>query len=318
MKIIRGISSLRSCQKAGAGFPGGTVVTAGAFDGVHKGHQAVLETVVKRAAKLGVPSVVLTLEPLPREYFKPLLAPPRLMSLREKAESLRALGIDYLLVLKFDEQLRRVDAKKFARDIFVEQLKCRHMIIGDDFQFGRDADGDLDLLIAIGKDHGFEVEAAETFSMGGERVSSSRIRNALEASRFDEVEELLGRPYTISGKVVYGQQLGRELGVPTANIELHRLRTALAGVYTAEVKIAGENLWRAGVANVGVRPTVDDSIKAILEVHLLDYEGELYGKRLQVRFCSRIRDEKKFDSLDELKQQIHEDLNTARRSFGGT
>lgn len=319
MELIRGIHNLQTTfARSTVLSESGVVLSVGAFDGLHRGHQAVLSHVVDVAKQLGLPSVVMTLEPLPREYFAPLLAPARLMSFREKFEGLTRLGIDCVFVVTFNDFIRNIEATPFVKDVFVKGLRCKHIVVGDDFRFGRDEGGDFDLLSRLAKTYGYTVEATETQLFENERVSSTRIRQLLENADFAMAEKLLGRPYSISGKVVYGQQLGRTFDVPTANVELHRLRAAMSGVYAAEVLISGEALWRSAVANVGTRPTVDDSIKAILEVHLLDFSGDLYGKRIQVRFRHKIREEQKFDSIDTLKTRIHDDLENARRWFGLT
>lgn len=322
VELVRGIHNLKDRHRRTKDGVEGTVLTIGAFDGLHRGHRAVLEHLRLRAEQAALPSVVVTLEPLPREYFSPLDAPPRLMSFREKCEGLAELGINTVLMVRFNDKMRNMEATEFIEHVFVEGLSARHIVVGDDLRFGRDGGGDFDLLEGLALKHNFTVEDTSTLALEGQRVSSTRIRQLLEAGDFDEAELLLGRPYSISGKVVYGQQLGRTLGTPTANVELHRLRTAMSGVYAVEVQIqsagnikSAEAPWLPGVANVGCRPTVNDSIKAILEVHLLDFSGDLYGKRISVRFRNKIREEQKFASLDLLKEQIHRDVDTARTFF---
>jgi len=320
VELIRGIHNLqaRHRQPVGGGAQEGTVLTIGAFDGLHRGHRAVLQHLVARARQVGLPSVVVTLEPLPREYFAPLDAPPRLMSLREKIEGLSELGVDRVLVVRFDDSMRNREAVDFIEAIFVDGLRARHIVVGDDLRFGRDGGGDFALLNRLARRHDFVVEDTARLCCDQQRVSSTRIRQQLEAGQFAVAQSLLGRPYTIAGKVVYGQQLGRQLGAPTANVELHRLRTAMAGVYAVQVQCHASDApttWWPAVANVGTRPTVDDSIRAILEVHLLDFDGDLYGQRICVRFCQKIRDEEKFVSLEALQQQIHRDIKTARDYF---
>jgi len=322
VELIRGLYNLKQISNTGNSAAdsrrstAGAVLTVGAFDGLHRGHQTVLNHVVAMAAKRNVKSIVLTLDPLPREFFFPLLAPPRLMSFREKFEGLQALGIDYMLLIKFDEKLRNVEASEFIDDIFVNRLKVGHVVIGDDFHFGHDGKGDYNLLKKAGAADSFTVESTSTIqSVDGGRVSSSRIRDLLQNADFKMAEKLLGRPYSISGKVVYGQQLASRLGVPTANVELHRLRAAMSGVYATEAQVQGEQEWWPGVANVGTRPTINDRTKAILEVHMLGYTDNLYGRRITVRFRHKIRDEQKFDSIDALKLQIHQDIDYARQWF---
>lgn len=322
MRIIRGLHNLGSHRSA---FSGGSVATLGAFDGLHLGHRAVLDQLLREARKRELPSVVVILEPLPREYFAPLKAPARLMSLREKAEGLAKLGIDYLLVVRFDARLRNMEADAFSQRVFVDGLNVALLIMGDDTHFGRGGEGDIESLRKFASLRSFEVVSTDTLLLEGERVSSSRIRELLEKGDFSAAERLLGRPYSISGKVIYGRQLGRTIGASTANIALHRLRAAMAGVYAVEVaQRAGvsaspaqmQREWYRGVANVGTRPTVNESIQAILEVHLLDFDGDLYGARLDVRFRHRLRDEQRFETLELLQEQIKRDINSARQWFG--
>lgn len=307
MELIRGLHNLRPRHL-------GCVATIGAFDGVHRGHQAVIGQLLEKSAELGLPSVVIVFEPLPREYFAPLNAPARLSSFREKFEALAALGVDRVLRIRFTEHLQTMSAQDFIDAIFVKGLAVAHVVLGDDFRFGNDREGDFQLLAAQGERYGFDVKPTATCMSGGERVSSTRIREALDIAEFDLAEDLLGKPFSIAGKVVYGRQLGRSLGFPTANMELHRLRAPLSGVYTVEVFGAGLNRAR-GVANVGTRPTVNESIKANLEVHLLDRDIDLYGQRIEVVFRHKLREELKFDSIDELKENIARDVDNARTWF---
>lgn len=306
MELIRGLHNIRPHHK-------GCVATIGAFDGVHRGHQAVLAQLVEKARELGLPSLVITLEPLPREYFAPREAPARVMSFREKFQVLSMQGIDRVLRVRFNRELSLVSAEDFITDIFHKQLDIKYMVVGDDLRFGHERRGDFTLLHRMGKQLGFEVSDTTTLISDGERVSSTRIREALENADFEQAEQLLGRPYAITGKVVYGQQLGRTLGAPTANLQLHRNKAALSGVYAVEAKLQGK--WLPGVANIGTRPTVDDGIRAILEVHLLDFSANIYGKSLEVVFRKKLRDEQKFDSLDQLKTAIHKDIAIAKDFF---
>ena len=315
VELIRGLHNLHAHHRYSANGVEGCVLTIGAFDGLHLGHQAVLRHVIGKARESGLPATVVTLEPLPREYFAPLDAPPRLMSFREKFEGLRALGIDRLLLVRFDDTMRNTEAVEFIEAVFVNGLSARHIVVGDDLRFGRDGGGDFELLKGLGRKHGFDVEDTATLLLHDDRVSSTRIRQLLSNGDFAAAESLLGRPYSIVGKVVYGRQLGRTLAAPTANLELHRLRTALAGVYAVKVRKVGSAEWLPGVANVGTRPTVDDSIKAILEVHILDFDQDIYGQRIEVQFHEKLRDEQKFESVDVLREHIHRDIETARRYF---
>ena len=307
MELIRGLHNMRPRHR-------GCVVTIGAFDGVHLGHQAVIRHLLEKSAELGLPSTIIVFEPLPREYFSPLKAPARIMSFREKFFALRDLGVDRLLRVRFNERLRGMSAQQFVDDIFVAGLGVRYVVLGDDFRFGNDREGDLEFIRQQGPRYGYEARPPPTLSMDGQRVSSTRIREALEQADFAEAARLLGRPYSISGKVVYGRQLGQTLGTPTANLELRRLRAPLNGVYAVQVSGAGlEGVL--GVANVGVRPTVDDSIKANLEVHLLDREIGLYGQHIEVTFRYKLREEKKFGSVDELRENIARDIENTRAWF---
>lgn len=307
MELIRGLHNLRPRHR-------GCVATIGAFDGVHLGHEAVLRHLQDKADELRLPSTVIVFEPLPREYFSPIKAPARIMSFREKFEAMRDLGVDRMLRIRFNEQFREMSAQRFVDEIFVAGLGVRYVVLGDDFRFGADRQGDVAFIQQQGQHYGYDAGPTPTHSFEGERVSSTRIRDALETADFAKAEALLGRPYSISGKVVYGRQLGRTIGTPTANLELRRLRAPLSGVYAVEVSGAGLHL-AMGVANVGVRPTVNDSIKANLEVHLVDRETELYGQHIHVSFRHKLRDEKRFDSVEELKQNIANDIANTRAWF---
>jgi riboflavin kinase/FMN adenylyltransferase len=307
MELIRGLHNMRPRHR-------GCVVTIGAFDGVHLGHQAVIRHLLEKSAELELPSTIIVFEPLPREYFSPIKAPARIMSFREKFFALRDLGVDRLLRVRFNERLRGMSAQQFVDDIFVAGLGVRYVVLGDDFRFGNDREGDLEFIRQQGPRYGYQARPTPTLSMDGERVSSTRIREALEQANFAEAARLLGRPYSISGKVVYGRQLGQTLGTPTANLELRRLRAPLNGVYAVQVSGAGLE-GALGVANIGVRPTVDDSIKANLEVHLLDREIGLYGQHIEVTFQHKLREEKKFGSVDELRENIARDIENTRAWF---
>ncbi len=307
MELIRGLHNLRPRHR-------GCVATIGAFDGVHHGHRAVLGHLLDKARELELPSVVILFEPLPREYFAPTQAPARLMSFREKFKALQALGVDRVLRIRFDEALQTMSAQDFLTHIFVEGLGVRYIVVGDDLHFGHDREGDFWMMKAAGAQYGYETMHTATLGVSGTRVSSTRIRQALANAEFALAEKLLGRPYSITGKVVYGKQLGRDLGAPTANLELHRLRAPLSGVYVVEVAgLADSKL--AGVANVGTRPTVDASIRANLEVHILNFEDDIYSKTIAVTFLKKIREEQKFDSIELLAGQIQRDIAQGRDYF---
>lgn len=307
MELIRGLHNLRPRHR-------GCVATIGAFDGVHRGHQAVLKRLIEKGRKLQLPVTVVLFEPLPREFFAPLQSPARLMSFHEKFIALRELGIDRVLRIRFDRALSEMGAEEFVSRVFVDGLDARYIVVGDDLHFGKNRAGDFAFLQEAGARFGFDVVATQSVVEDGERVSSTRIRAALEQSDFALAEELLGRPYSISGRVMFGQQLGRTIGVPTANLNLRRLRAPLSGVYAVEIKGAGPHVLR-GVANVGTRPTIGDLTKAILEVHIFDFSGNLYHRNISVVFRKKLRDEIKFDSLDRLKQQIESDMAAGRDYF---
>ena len=307
MELIRDVRSLRQSHK-------GCVATIGTFDGIHLGHQAVLRQVVNQSMKLKLPSVVIVFEPLPGEYLSPTRAPARLMSFREKFYSIGSQGIDRLLTLTFNEKLKNMSAKQFVKDIFVNGLDVKHLVFGDDFRFGNNREGDISLTQKLGNRNNFVVVPTISVEFEGERISSTRIRHALAASDFILAESLLGKPYSISGRVVFGRQMGRTLGFPTANLELARLSSPLSGVYAVKVNGMAMSDVR-GIANIGVRPTVNDNMRANLEVHLLDFDAQIYGQRIEVTFLSKIREEKKFSSLDELKVNIENDLRTAHDWF---
>jgi len=270
----------------------------------------VLEHLGARARELGLPSTVIVFEPLPREYFRPLEAPPRITNFRERLQALDDAGVDRVLVLKFNEELRAMSAEDFIRRVFVEGLGARYIALGDDFRFGNSREGDFDYARAAAARYGYRVERTDTLTLAGERVSSTRVREALMAGDFALAAQLLGRWFTMTGRVEHGRKLGRELNAPTANIRIGRIRSPLSGVYA--VRVDGAGLEQApGVANVGVRPTVNDGVRANLEVHLLGQAVDLYGQRLTVRFLHKLREEKKFESLDALKAGIAADIEQA-------
>ena len=286
-----------------------SVVTIGNFDGVHRGHQALLRQLIEHGRERQAPSVLITFEPLPREYFRGTTMPSRLTRFREKVALLAPLGLDRLLCLPFNEALAQRSADYVVRELLVRGLGVHHVVVGDDFRFGQGREGDFALLQRYGAELGFGVSDLGTQAEGSERISSTRIRELLAAGELVKAEHMLGHPYFIMGRVVYGRQLGHTLGVPTANIQLQRYRAALEGVFVVEVN--GLDRPYQGVANVGVRPTVDGR-QPLLEVHLFDYSDNLYGRLLKVRFRHKLRDERKFESLDALKTQIHRDMDQAR------
>ena len=310
MRLIRGLTNLKRLSgQAGSPLASGCVATIGNFDGVHLGHKTIIDQVKQKAAQLGVPSVVMIFEPQPREFFQGDEAPPRLMPFRQKFEALLAEGVDMVLCIRFDETFRSYSGMGFIEDVLINGLGVRHLVVGDDFRFGCDRAGDFKLLQSVGQERGFTVENTRTVTVDDERVSSTRVRNALNVNGLEEAERLLGHPYRIHGRIVYGRQLGRQLNAPTANILLNQM-PALRGVYVVRARLeTGE--WCDGVANIGLRPTVDGK-RPSLEVHLFDFAGTLYGQHLEVVFRHGLRDEVKFDSVDELRQQIARDFDNAR------
>lgn len=294
----------------------GCVATIGSFDGVHRGHTAILARLREVALDHNLPSAVIVFEPQPHEYFSKERAPARLMRLREKVTALMALGVDRVHCLRFDRHLRNLSAEAFVQQVLVDKLGVRHLEIGDDFRFGCDRAGDFELLTRMGAEHKFTVRDTHTFSVGDCRVSSTRVRELLEADRLDDAAVLLGRQFSISGRVIYGLQLGRKIDIPTANIGLGRYRSPVNGVYAAEVHLASRpgSVYPA-VANVGVKPTVAGAFKPVLEVHLFDFAHNLYGQCLRVVFRRKLRNEQKFASIDALKTQIHVDIDQAKRFF---
>lgn len=306
MELIRGIHNLRKEHQ-------GSVATIGNFDGVHLGHQQILQQVREIAARLRQPATVMVFEPQPREFFAGDEAPPRLNSFREKVEHLTAHGAERIVCLQFNRYLRQLTAEEFVQKILVEGLGVAHLVVGDDFRFGCDRAGDFSLLQKLGPQKGFSVEHTLTFLIDNERVSSTRVRNQLIEANLSEAARLLGRPYKVSGRVVHGRKLGRTLGVPTANLLLGDRKPALNGVYSVMVKMPN-GLFRPGIANIGLRPTVNGLFPA-LEVHLLGFNGDLYGKRLEVFALAKLRDEQKFSGLEALTTQINKDIAQCRHFF---
>ncbi|WP_339775870.1 bifunctional riboflavin kinase/FAD synthetase [uncultured Methylophaga sp.] len=306
-KIIRGLYNLPDPAQ-------GCVATIGNFDGVHLGHQAVLTQLAMKADMLNLPAVVITFEPQPFEYFVPEKAPARLSRFREKVEALRAYSIQKLCVLRFNRQLAEMQAETFIQKLLVEGLNVRYLVVGDDFRFGKDRQGDFALLQQVGKQHGFQVVNMHTFAIEDMRVSSTRIREALQDGDLAVAEKLLGRPYRMSGRVAHGDKRGRKMGYPTANIHLHRAKVPLNGVYAVQLYGIDEEPVN-GVANIGVRPTISGSDKALLEVHLFDFKRDIYGEHVQVYFLKKLREEQKFASLEQLIEQIHIDSAQAKGFF---
>jgi len=302
---------------------GRCVATIGNFDGVHLGHQAIIQQVISEAKKRDLPSLVVVFEPQPMEFFKGDQAPARLMRFREKCQALSAFDIDYIFCLKFDAKLSQLSALAFIHKVLIEHLNIDHLVIGDDFRFGGDRLGDFSLLLEVGRQYGFSVENTPTVLENLEkhnleknsRVSSTYIRSLLSMGEFSRAEMVLGQPYGMIGRVIHGQKLGRQLGFPTANVALKRVKAPFIGVYAVRVfRHDDPRKQIQGVANIGVKPSVGH-FKPLLEIHLLDFDENLYGEKIRVNFCKKIRDEKKFEGLDELVLQIKQDVLDTRAFF---
>lgn len=306
MEIVRGLYNLRHRHR-------GCVATIGNFDGVHLGHQAVLTQVREEAQKRQLPSTVILFEPQPLEFVAPDKAPYRITRLREKLRLLEQQGIDRVVCLRFDAKLQNLTAMEFVQQLLVDGLHVAHFVVGDDFRFGRQRQGDFAMLQQAGNDFGFSVENTATCRLDAERVSSTAIRQALAEHDLPAAERLLGRAFDVTGKVAKGQQLGRTIGVPTANIRLQNRTPALQGVFATKIYGLGDQVY-TGVANIGRRPTVA-GLKPQLEVHIFDLQADLYGRQLRVEFCQFIRAEQKFAGLPELQAQIEKDIAVARHYF---
>ncbi|PCK03665.1 MAG: bifunctional riboflavin kinase/FMN adenylyltransferase [Alteromonadaceae bacterium] len=297
----------------------GCVATIGSFDGVHRGHQVILQQVLDKAKEMHLPSLAIVFEPQPAEFFSSQTVPVRIMRLRDKISALFELGIERVLCLKFNRQLCSLSSDEFIDRVLVDGIGVKHLVIGDDFRFGSDRGGDFALLRKAGVQHGFSICDTRTETDDGDRISSTRIRQLFEQDRLKETEKLLGRAFAITGRVIYGKQLGRTLGFPTVNIALGRYRCPVQGVYAVEVYWVDmpDRPAFQGVSNVGVRPTIDGGAKPVLEVHLFDTDQQLYGKMLRVVFRKKLRQEMRFESLDSLTAQIQRDVILARASFEG-
>lgn len=302
MKLLRGMQQIQH-------FKHGVVATVGNFDGVHLGHQHILNLLKQRANELKLPSMVILFEPQPQEYFHKLKAPKRLYGLREKVLKLKEQRIDLVYCIVFNRFFAELDSRKFAEDYLFSLYNVKHLIIGEDFRFGKERTGDSCLLKGLSTYFKCKVEVLSDFCINQTRISSTAIRQALEQGLLKNAEVLLGRPYSISGRVIYGNQRGRQWGIPTANISLRGLITAITGVFVVRVNYHQQSLF--GVANVGTRPTVD-GLHSILEVHLFDFNQSIYGERLQVIFLHKLRDEVKFTFLESLITQIRHDIMAAK------
>lgn len=306
MELIRGLHNLKPRHR-------GCVATIGNFDGVHLGHQAVIGQLAEKAEALGLPTTVILFEPQPAEYFAPQQAVPRLTRLREKLVALRRYAVNRVCCLRFDARLAAMEPEDFIQRVLVDGLGVRYLVVGDDFRFGNKRRGDFAMLAEAGQHHGFQVVNMHTVTIDGERVSSTRIRAALAAGDLVTAEKLLGRPYRMCGRVAHGDKLGRTLGFPTANIHLHRQATPLKGVFVVEM-FGLRHEPAAGAASIGTRPTVGGT-RTLLEVHLLDFNEDIYGAYVSVNFLHKLRDEKRFGSLEELAGWIRKDVDDTRMFF---
>jgi riboflavin kinase / FMN adenylyltransferase len=304
MELIRGLYNLRPRHR-------GCVLTIGAFDGVHRGHQEMIRVLRERAAHYSLPATALSFEPTPREFFAKGTPPARLTRFRERYEAFVRYGVERFVCLPFNEKMRSLTADEFTQQVLVDGLGVREVVVGHDFRFGRQHQGDVAKLREQGAKLGFEVTEVPPFEIDGERVSSSLVRQALDAGNMARAWKFLGRPYRITGKVVHGAKLGRKLGYPTANLRLHRRATPLAGIFA--VKVSGAGLKDApAVASLGTRPAVNGT-ELLLEAHVFDFDGELYRQYLHVDFIERLRDELWFPNVDALVEQMHKDSAQARK-----
>ncbi len=307
MRLIRGLNQRAPLRN-------GCVLTIGNFDGLHLGHQRVIEKLAEQGRRMQLPVVVMVFEPQPLEYFLADHAPSRLTRLREKAIQFAKLPVDELLVLPFNRTLADYDAEQFIRDILLDKLNVKHLVIGDDFHFGKARRGNFALLQHRGQEYGFSVESTSSFAMDNLRVSSTLIRDALGEGDLAQAKALLGRDYSVCGRVAHGDKRGRALGFPTANLQMFRKNTPLVGVFAVTMTgLDGGEL--RGVANLGTRPTVDGGAKAVLETHLFDFNRDIYGRYVEVHFKTKLRDELRFASLQALTEQIQLDVATARAFF---
>lgn len=310
MQLIRGLHNL---QRFNSAFSKGCVLTIGNFDGIHLGHRKVLTAVHEKAEAMGLPSVVMVFEPLPIEFFAPQKAPVRLMNLREKLQAFASTHIDYVLCVRFNAEFASLSAEEFVHQILLDALSVKHLVVGDDFRFGKQRQGDYGFLQAQGLENGFIVTDMPTHCDNEQRVSSTRIRAELAKPDLQAVKKLMGAPFGFNGRVIHGQKLGRTIGFPTLNLNPKRIQMPVQGVFAVRVNGIADKPW-PGVANIGLRPTVD-GVRPSIEVHLFDWNQDLYGRHIDVVLCQFIRPEMKFNGLDELTAQIRQDAQQAREFF---
>ncbi len=306
MELVRGLKNLRDGHR-------GSVLTIGTFDGIHLGHQALIRRLTEQAARLRRPAMLLTFEPMPREYLRPQDPPTRLTSWRERWRILGRTGLDSVWLLRFDESLRNLSGDDFAL-MLATDLRAPTVVVGHDFRFGRRGEATVPMLVAAGERLGFTVDVLSPVLVGGERVSSSGVRAALARSEFGLARTWLGRAYSMRGRVVRGNQLGRTLGFPTANLRLERRRAPLTGIFAVRVHGAADS-GLPGVASLGTRPTVC-GVETLLEAHLFDFSGDLYGQEIEVEFVAKLRDEERFPDLKSLTVQMNRDAHDARAVLG--
>lgn len=307
MELIRGIHNILPQHH-------GCVLTIGNFDGVHRGHAEVINRLVEKAKHLDLPAVVMTFEPQPQEFFRGENAPARLSLLRDKVMLLDELSIERMLCINFNKKFADYSAEDFVEQLLVKALGVKYLVVGDDFCFGKQRQGNFNMLRKAGEKFGFAVVSTQSFVLGDKRVSSTEVRRLLAEGNMEQARRLLGHPFILSGKVAHGQKIGRTIGFPTANIALKRKVTPVRGVFAVKLYWDNSDIYE-GVANVGFRPTVNGQV-CQLEVHLFDFDGDLYGKAVEVELVAKIRDEQPFGSLDALKKQIKNDADRAKALLG--
>ena len=307
MELIRGIHNLRPRHR-------GCVASIGNYDGMHLGHQQVLSQLVDRAREYGLPSLVMCFEPTPREFFTHDKAPMRLSSLREKFCQVAGQGVDRFFCVRFNETVAAMTPAAFIQRLLVDGIGVRHLVVGDDFRFGHNRTGDFNTLVEAGARHAFAVDDTPSYSVEGQRVSSTAVRNALGDGDMARTRRLLGRNYVMSGRVVHGERLGRQLGFPTANIRVGHRRSPLMGVFA--VRVRGLGPTRDAVANLGTRPTVNGK-EMLLEVHIFDFAEDIYGRRIEVEFVHHLRHERRFDGVEAMTRQLELDAQRARQLLTG-
>ncbi len=305
MKIFHGTDN--------AGIARGTVLTLGVFDGLHLGHQLIMQKIVERAKATGSVATVITFDPHPRAVLHPENAPPLLQTLDQRLANFEVLGIEQAIVIRFDKEFADQEAEDFLRDIVHERLQAHEVYLGKGFFFGKNRGGNIELLKKMSEQLGFYADEVPEVRLRGQRISSSKIRELLKDGKVNLARRMLGRPYGVEGQIIHGFRRGHTIGFPTANLKPHNRVIPKFGVYATANLIEG--VWRRSITNVGIRPTFEDDKEPSIESYIFDFDGDLYGDVLRVRFLHRIRDEKKFNGIDELKAQIERDTRTALNYF---